>query len=136
MYQNRATLIGFLGKDGEPRVTNTNQIAYTALSLATKTSWKDKQTGEYVGRTEWHRCIVWGKLGELAKTLLKGAHVQIEGELRSREYVEKVGEKKNKVEVKRRVWEIRTQSILKLDRAAKDEADSAPDAEATDQVPF
>jgi len=136
MYQNRATFIGFLGKDAESRVTTTNQIAYTVLSLATKTSWKDKQTGEYVGRTEWHRCIVWGKLGEFAKTLLKGAHVQIEGELRSREYVEKVGEKKNKVEVKRRVWEIRTQSILKLDRAAKDEADSAPDAEATDQVPL
>ncbi len=133
MYQNRATLIGFLVKDAETRVTNTNQIAYTVLSLATKTSWKDKQSGEYVSRTEWHRCIVWGKLGEFAKTLLKGAHVQIEGELRSREYVEKVGEK---VEVKRRVWEIRTQSILKLDRAAKDEADSAPEAEATDHVPF
>jgi len=57
MYQNRSTLIGFLGKDAERRSTKTNNIAYTVLSLATKTSWKDKTTGEYVSRTEWHRCL-------------------------------------------------------------------------------
>lgn len=135
MYQNRSSLIGFLGKDAERRSTKTNNIPYTVLSLATKTSWKDKTTGEYVSRTEWHRCIAWGKLGEWAASLMKGMHVQIEGELRSREYVEKVGEKKAKVDVKRRVWEIRVDSILKLDRAERDQADTAPNAEATD-LPF
>ena len=35
--------------------------------------------------TDWHRCIVWGKLADYAKTLKKGAHLAIEGELRSRE---------------------------------------------------
>jgi single-strand DNA-binding protein len=135
MYQNRSTLIGFLGKDAERRSTKTNNIPYTVLSLATKTSWKDKTTGEYVSRTEWHRCIAWGKLGEWAASLMKGMHVQIEGELRSREYVEKVGEKKAKVDVKRRVSEIRVDSILKLDRAERDQADTAPNGEATD-LPF
>jgi hypothetical protein len=38
--------------------------------------------------------------------------------------------------VKRRVWEIRVDSILKLDRAERDKADTAVDAEATDKVPF
>ncbi len=136
MYQNRSTLIGFLGKDAEHRSTKTNGVPYTVLSLATKESWKDKTTGEYVSRTEWHRCIAWGKLGEWAASLTKGLHLQIEGELRSREYVEKVGEKKTKIDVKRRVWEIRVDSILKLDRAERDQADTAPNAEATDQVPF
>lgn len=69
--------------------------------------------------------------------LTKGAHVQIAGELRSREYVERIaaGEKSKKtVDVKRRVWEIRVDSVLKLDRAERDKADTAPDAEATDEV--
>jgi single-strand DNA-binding protein len=136
MYQNRSTLIGFLGKDAEHRSTKTNGVPYTVLSLATKESWKDKTTGEYVSRTEWHRCIAWGKLGEWAASLTKGMHLQIEGELRSREYVEKVGEKKAKIDVKRRVWEIRVDSILKLDRAERDQADTAPNAQATDEVPF
>jgi single-strand DNA-binding protein len=144
MYFNHSTLIGFLGNNAEQRFTKTNNVPYTVLSLATKASWKDKQTGEYISRTDWHRCIAWGKLGEWAVCLEKGAHVQIAGELRSREYVERVsaGEKSKKtssvqtMDVKRRVWEIRVDSILKLDRAERDKADSAPEAEATDKVPF
>jgi len=50
---------------------------------------------------------------EFAKTLTKGAHIQVEGELRSREYQSK------KTDTKQRVWEIRVASILKLDRAEK-----------------
>ena len=48
------------------------------------------------------------------------------------------GEKSKKtVDVKRRVWEIRVDSILKhSDRAERDKADTAADAEATDKVPF
>ena len=41
----------------------------------------------------------------------KGAHVQVEGELRAREY-EKDG-------VKQKVFECRLESILKLDRAER-----------------
>jgi single-strand DNA-binding protein len=51
-------------------------------------------------------------LGEFASTLKKGTHLLVEGELRSREYADK----KNK-DVQRRVWEVRADSILKLDRA-------------------
>jgi single-strand DNA-binding protein len=111
MYLNRITLIGFLGSDAEVRVANNSTL--TVLSLATKSSYKDK-TGEYVSHTEWHRAIVWGKLAEYAKTLTKGSHLQIEGELRSREYQDK----KNG-NAKRRVWEVRVDSLLKLDRAER-----------------
>jgi hypothetical protein len=38
MYQNRATLIGFLGKDAEVKTTRNN-ASFTVLSLATKRSW-------------------------------------------------------------------------------------------------
>ena len=111
MYQNKVTLIGFLGNDAEVRTANNR--SFTTFSLATKSSYKDKKSGEYVSHTEWHRCVVFGKLSEFAATLTKGAHVQIEGELRSREYASK------KSDFKQRIWEIRVDSILKLDRAEK-----------------
>jgi single-strand DNA-binding protein len=111
MYQNRITLIGFLGQDAVTRTANNAN--FTVLSLATKSSYKDKKTGEYNGHTEWHRCIVWGRLSEYATTLKKGAHLAVEGELRSRETTDK------KTNAKQRVWEVRVASILKLDRAEK-----------------
>jgi len=117
MYQNRATLIGFLGKDAEVKTTKTN-ISFTILSLATKRSWKDRETEEWQSQTTWHRCIVFGKLAEFAATLPKGAHVQIEGEIRTREYTEKVGGKKP-VDVKKSITEVRVSSLVKLDRLAK-----------------
>ena len=51
------------------------------------------------------------------QTLKKGANVQVEGELRSREY-EKDG-------VKHRVFECRLESVLKLDRAERRGADES-----------
>jgi single-strand DNA-binding protein len=121
MYQNKVTLIGFLGNDAEVR-TNNNR-SFTMLSLATKSSYKKE--GKYISHTEWHRCVVFGKLSEFAGTLKKGAHIQVEGELRSREYDSK------KTDSKQRVWEVRVDSILKLDRAEK----AAPEDQEHDDVP-
>src|SRR6202051_421273 len=121
MYQNKVTLIGFLGSNAEVRTNNDR--SFTTLSLATKSSYK--KDGKYISHTEWHRCVVFGKLSEFAKTLTKGAHIQVEGELRSREYDSK------KTDSKRRVWEIRVASILKLDRAEK----AAPDDQQNTQEP-
>ena len=109
MYQNKVTLIGFLGSDAEVR-SNDNR-SFTTLSLATKSSYK--KDGKYISHTEWHRCVVFGKLSEFAKTLSKGAHIQVEGELRSREYDSK------KTDSRQRVWEIRVSSILTLERTEK-----------------
>src|ERR1700743_798320 len=95
MYQNKVNLIGFLGGDAEVR--NANNRSFTTLSLATKSSYKDKKSGQYVPQTEWHRCVVFGKLAEFAGTLTKGAHVQIEGELRSREYASKKTDSKQRI---------------------------------------
>jgi single-strand DNA-binding protein len=63
--------------------------------------------------------------------LTKGSHLQIEGELRSREY-----EDKKNGNAKRRVWEVRVDSILKLDRAEKASADDASAVPAPEEVPF
>ena len=122
MYQNKVTLIGFLGSNPEARTNNAN-FSVTDLSLATKSS--RKKDGRYISHTEWHRCVVFGKLSEFARTLTKGAHIQVEGELRSREYDSK------KTDAKERVWEIRVASILKLDRAEK----AGPEDAAHDDSP-
>ncbi len=117
MFQNRVTLIGFLGKDAEVRTTK-GQTSFTVLSLATKRSWKNRETGERQSQTTWHRCIVWGRLAEFSATLRKGAHLQIEGEIRTREYTQTIGGKEP-VEVKKSITEIRVASITKLDRPGK-----------------
>ena len=128
MYQNKVNLIGFLGNDAEVRTANNS--GFTTFSLATKSSYKDKKTNQYISHTEWHRCVVFGKLSEFAKALTKGAHLQVEGELRSREYTSK------KTDTEQRIWEIRVGTILKLDRAEKSlseeqgQEDAAPEGEA------
>ena len=118
MYQNRATLIGFLGKDAEVRTTR-NSASFTVLSLATKRSWKDRQTGERQSQTTWHRCVVWGKLSEFAAKLVKGAHVQLEGEIRTREFVPA-----NTADpaARKTITEVRVVSIIRLDRTKNTEA--------------
>jgi single-strand DNA-binding protein len=126
MYQNKAILIGFLGGDAEVRTGKNNQ-KFTTLSLATKTSYKDKESGEYISHTEWHRSIVFGKLGEFAATLKKGAHIQIEGEIRHSEYTPKKAKKPVRTD------SIRVNSILKLDRAEKA---AAEEQEANEELPF
>ena len=118
MYLNRITLIGFIGSDAERKAASATNIAI--FSLATKTSWKN-DAGSWESRTEWHRCVAFGKLADFAGTLSKGAHVAIEGELRSHEYQRELAVGSQKTTLTQRVWEVRVDSVLKLDRAAKRE---------------
>ena len=111
---NNVTLIGYLGSDGEPRVTRNNSTL-TVLSFATKRTWKNRQTGELESRTTWHKCVSFGRTAEYASGLTKGAHLQIVGEIQTREYVAKDGTKKS-------VTEIRVHRVVRLDRASKAES--------------
>ena len=126
MYKNAVNLIGFLGKEAEVKAAQDNSTNFTVLSLATKESWKNKQTNEWESRTEWHRILVFGKLGDFAATLTKGAHIEVEGALRSREQtLELKGSSKKNPETKNvRSWFVRAESIRKLDRAEKSGEDA------------
>ncbi len=117
MYSNRVMITGFLGRDAETHTTR-NDSSFTTLSVATKRSWKNRETGDYESQTTWHRCVVFGPQATFAATLLKGAHVQIEGELRTREYTEKPAGKKSPP-VKKTATEIRVYRVIKLDRSGK-----------------
>lgn len=88
---NKVILVGNLGADPETRYT-ANGGAITNIRIATSESWRDKQTGENQERTEWHRVVLFGKLGEIAgEYLKKGRQVYIEGSLRTNKYTDKEG---------------------------------------------
>jgi single-strand DNA-binding protein len=112
--QNRATLTGYLGKDATVGTTR-NHTPFVVLSLATHRTWKDRNSGERQSTTTWHRCVVFGKLANYAGTLAKGAHVQLEGEIRIRPYMPST----NSPDQKRWITEIRAFGIMNLGRAAR-----------------
>lgn len=88
---NKVILVGNLGADPETRYTGSGG-AVTNIRLATSETWKDKQTGENQERTEWHRVVLFGRLGEIAgEYLRKGRQVYIEGSLRTNKYTDKEG---------------------------------------------
>ena len=83
---NKVILVGNLGQDPEVRYT-TSGAAVTNISVATSESWKDKNTGEDVVKTEWHRIVFFGRLAEIAgEYLKKGSKVYIEGKLQTRKW--------------------------------------------------
>jgi single-strand DNA-binding protein len=120
IYKNTITLKGFLGANAVER-TNSNQRPVVVLSLATKSSYKDKQSSEFISRTDWHRVVAFGRLAESAKVLTKGTYVEVEGQLQSREYISG--------ESKRRISEVRARSIANLEHIPRSAAEPL-DAEA------
>jgi single-strand DNA-binding protein len=79
-------LIGRLGRDPELRYTPSG-LAIANFSIATSEQWKDKDSGEKKERTEWHRIVVFGKLGELCgEYLAKGRQAYVEGRLQTRSW--------------------------------------------------
>jgi single-strand DNA-binding protein len=95
---NKVILVGTCGQDPETRYM-PNGNAVTNLSLATSEQWTDKQTGQKVEKTEWHRVSLFGKVAEIAgEYLRKGSQVYIEGKLQTREW-EKDGIKRYTTEI-------------------------------------
>ena len=95
---NKAILVGNLGKDPELRYTQNGQ-AVVNFTIATTENWTDK-SGEKQERTEWHRIVVWGKVGEsCAQYLSKGRTVYVEGRIQTREWEDREGQKRYTTEV-------------------------------------
>ena len=96
---NKVILIGNLGKDPEVRYMPSGG-GVANLSLATSESWKDKQTGEMQEKTEWHRVVFFGKLGEIAgEYLKKGSKIYVEGRIQTRKWQDKEGHDRYSTEI-------------------------------------
>ena len=90
---NKVILVGNLGNDPDTKYTQAG-MAITRISLATTSVRKDKD-GNQQERTEWHRVVFFGKLGEIAgEYLRKGSSVYVEGELRYDKYTGQDGVEK------------------------------------------
>jgi single-strand DNA-binding protein len=95
---NKVILLGNLGKDPEVRYTASGK-AMATFSLATSFQWRDPE-GNDQERTEWHRIVAWGRLGEICgEYLSKGKQVFIEGRIQSREWEDQEGNKRTTVEI-------------------------------------
>ena len=117
---NKVILVGTCGQDPETRYM-PNGNAVTNLSLATSEQWTDKQTGQKVEKTEWHRVSLFGKVAEIAgEYLRKGSQVYIEGKLQTREW-EKDGIKRYTTEIV-----VDMQGTMQLLGGRPEGGDSAP----------
>lgn len=95
---NKVILVGTCGQDPEVRALPNGQ-SVANVSLATSEQWTDKQTGQKVERTEWHRVSFFGKVADIAgEYLKKGSQVYVEGKLQTREW-EKDGVKRYTTEI-------------------------------------
>jgi single-strand DNA-binding protein len=96
---NKVILVGNLGADPETRAMPSGTTVAN-LRIATSESWRDKQSGEQQERTEWHRVVLFGRLGEIAAEYLKkGSQVYIEGSLRTRKWQDKQGTERYSTEI-------------------------------------
>ena len=77
------------------------QMAVANMRLATSDSYKDKQTGERVEKTEWHRVVAWNKLAEIvSQYMAKGRQLYIEGQLQTRQWEDKDGNTRYTTEIR------------------------------------
>ena len=96
---NKVILVGNLGKDPEIKYTASG-AAIANITLATSESWNDKQSGEKVEKTEWHRVVAFQRLAEImGEYLRKGSQVYIEGKLQTRKWQDQNGQDRWTTEV-------------------------------------
>jgi len=129
LYKNTIQLKGFVGKNAEIKAA-ANGSTFTVFSLATKSSYKEKQSGNWISHTEWHRIVSFGTAAKYAQQLQKGDYAEVEGELRSSEYDTESGAGKKKQSSKRRSWEVRASIIRKLERTGVAESETISEDDA------
>jgi single-strand DNA-binding protein len=134
---NKAILIGRLGADPEIRYT-PNSLAVANFNIATSEQWTDKD-GQKQERTEWHKIVAFGRLGEVCGEYLhKGSQVYLEGRLQTRSWEDRDGNKRWTTEIVASVM----QMLGTADKGGRAELveDRLPDEEPItvpeDDIPF
>ena len=125
---NKVILMGNLGADPDMRYTS-NGGAIANLSIATSESWKDKTSGEKKEKTEWHRVVLFGRLGEIAgEYLKKGSKVYLEGKLQTRKW-------QDKNDQDRYTTEIVGNELQMLDSASRQPSEAHNNGSAPNETP-
>lgn len=88
---NKVTLLGNAGRDPEIRYSASG-MAMCNISLATSSKRKDKNTGEMIEETQWHRVQFYDKLAEIVgQYVKKGNPLYVEGRLKYGKFTNKDG---------------------------------------------
>ena len=96
---NKIHLLGNCGQDPTIRYSASG-MAMCSFSLATSTKRKDKNTGDMVEETSWHRIQLFDKLAEIASQYVKkGKPVYIEGRIKYGKYTDQAGVEKSTVDI-------------------------------------
>ena len=124
--------VGHLGGDPETRFTPSG-AAVANFNIATNESWRDSN-GELQDKTEWHRCVMFGKTAELAGELLKkGQLVYLEGKLQTRNWEDKDGVKRYTTEV---ICDMFTMLGRKMDSGSAQVTPVETNDDDDDDLPF
>lgn len=96
---NKVILMGNCGKDPELRYM-ANGKAATSISIATTSKRKDKDSGETIEDTQWHRVQFFERLAEVVgEYVKKGSPLYIEGRLKYGKYTDKDGIERNTCDI-------------------------------------
>lgn len=96
---NQCNFIGRLGNDPEVRYLPDGKAA-ASISIGCSEKWKDKQTGEQKERTEWVRCVSFGKLAEImGEYLRKGSLVYVSGKMQTKKWQDQSGQDRYTTEI-------------------------------------
>ena len=142
---NMAQVIGRLGADVSiNHLTSGGRVAN--MSIATDESYIDKQTGERMDRTEWHRVVTFqnGLVDMLEKHAKKGRLIYVSGKLQTRNW-RKDGEDSDRFSTE--ILLVPGGRVQFLDKPANGNGAPAPNSEAaapaaadpvdpSDEIPF
>ena len=97
---NMCVVLGNVGRDAEIKeFANGGKVAN--FSVATKESWKDKNTGEWVDKTQWHNIVAKGSylVGNCERKVKKGSRVWVMGNIETRDYKNQQGDTVYRTEI-------------------------------------
>jgi len=136
---NQCTFIGFLGRDPEIRKT-PNGDSVANFSIAVNKKWRSK-TGEKQEKTEWVSIVAWGGVADIAERFLKkGSKVMVQGEMETRDWEDKDGNKKYKTEIILRGFSsklVMLDGFDELDKPSPEkQSQVVVDSDLEDEIPF
>ncbi len=96
---NKVILVGNCGRDPEIRYLPSGQ-AVANVSVATSSRRKDRNSGEMIEETQWHRVTFYDRLAEIAgEYVKKGRPIYVEGRLKYGKYTDQAGVERNTVDI-------------------------------------
>jgi single-strand DNA-binding protein len=97
---NKALIYGRLGSDPEIR-HNKDGGKLAILSIATNSSYKDKTSGKYIEKSEWHEVVVYKpNVVQLIEGMVKkGDEVYVEGAITKSKWTDSKGVEKSQTQI-------------------------------------